>query len=214
MCMPWVFVIPHAVVASSCQLYPSEYAYRRDSVTREEIASANCRRYPIIPGLAAGDHSIDYIHCDGTQLKLADSNLGSERPFSSSSHYQWSAGSNGQLLFIFSNRVSLITITLHYYSDSDQGLPKLSFYAVPDDFDIWDVPTTSNPHADVASVPPGGKPTGRRSVSINVNFNTKRILMYKFSSSFQFAVSEVEFFTCNGEWIHELLAGFVLSVIK
>ena len=33
------------------------------------------------------------------------------------------------------------------------------------------------------------------SVSIHVNFNTKKVLMYKYSSSFQFAVSEVEFIT-------------------
>ena len=54
------------------------------------------------------------IHCDGTQLNLADTNLGSEWPFNSSSYYQWS---DGQLLFIFPPVVSLTTITLHYYSD-------------------------------------------------------------------------------------------------
>ena len=106
----------------------------------------------------------------------------------------WSAGSDGQLLFIFPTRVSLTTITLHYYSDSVRGLPRLRFYAVPDDFDVWDALTTSTPYVGVVSVPPGGKPAGRRSVSININFSTKRILIYKFSSSFQFAVSEVEFF--------------------
>ena len=55
-------------------------------------------------------------------------------------------------------------------------------------------------HVDVAAVPPVREPAGRRSVSItDVNFNTKKVLMYKFSSSFQLAVSEVEFFTCNGK---------------
>ena len=160
--------------ATSCQVYPSEYAYHDDSVYRTESHSANCRRYPIIYGLQAGIHSSDYIHCDGTQLKLADTNLGSEQPFRSSSHYQWIAGSYEQLLFILPTRVSLTTITLHYYSDSVRGLPRLRFYAVPDDFDVWDSPTTSHPRVDVASVPPGGEPAGHRSVSINVNFNTKK----------------------------------------
>ena len=65
-------------------MYPSEYAYCNDSVSRIESASANCRMYPVIPGLPGSIHSTDYIHCDGTQLKLADNNLGSEQPFSSS----------------------------------------------------------------------------------------------------------------------------------
>ena len=33
-------------------------------------------------------------------------------------YFVWSAGSADQLLFIFLTRVSLTTITLHYYSDS------------------------------------------------------------------------------------------------
>ena len=102
---------------------------------------------------------------------------------------------DGQLLFIFTTRVFLTTITLHYYSDSVLGLPRLRFYAVPDDFDIWESPTTSTPHVNVAAVPPGGEPAGRRNVSINVNFNTQKVLVYKFSSDFQFAVSEAEFFS-------------------
>ena len=83
-----------------------------------------------------------YIHCDGTQLKLVDSDLGQEQ-YSSSDHYEWSAGNGEQLLFIFPTRISLTTITLHYYSDSVRGLPRLRFYAVSDDFDVWDAPTLS-----------------------------------------------------------------------
>ncbi len=95
----------------------------------------------------------------------------------SSEYYWWSTGSDGQLLFIFPTRVSLTTITLHYYSDSIRGLPRLRFYAVVDAFDVWDAPTTNFPHVEVAAVQPGGEPAGHRSVSINVNFNTKKVLM-------------------------------------
>ena len=193
--MKHIIIIAASIL--SCQVYPSEYAYRDDSVSRTESPSANCRKYQIIYGLPQGIYSMDHIHCDGTQLKLADSNLGSKQPFSSSSHYQWSAGSAGQLLFIFPTRVSLTTIILHYYSDSDRGLPRLKFHGVPNDFDVWDLPTTSYPSVDVVSVSPGGEPAGRRNISINVNFNTKKVLMYKYSSSLKFAVSEVEFFTCS-----------------
>ena len=188
----WLISTAHT---TGCRVHPSEYAYRDDSFTRTESIGANCRSYP--PRI--GGEGIVYIHCDGQQLKLSDSDRGSNMEYTATSYYVWSAGSDGQLLFIFSTRVSLTTITLHYYSDSDRGRPRLRFLAVSDDFDVWDAPTSGTPYVDVASVPAGGEPAGRRSVSININFNTKKILMYKFSSSFQFAVSEMEFFRCNGE---------------
>ncbi len=100
---------------------------------------------------------------------------------------------------IFPTRISLTTITLHYYSDSNRGLPRRRFCTVPDNFEVWHAPTTSYPHVDVAAVTPGGEPAGRRSVSIITNnyFNTSKVLMFKYSSSFQFTLSEVEFFTSN-----------------
>ena len=175
-------------------MYPSEYAYRDDFVTRIENGSANCRSYPrgLIPGSVSSE---DYIHCDGTQLKLADSNLGQEQYRPTDYYIIVSSSVSGvQLLFIFSTNISLTTITLHYYSDSVRGRPRLRFYAVPEDFDIWDASITSYQSVDVASVPPGGEPAGHRSVSFNFNVYTKKVLMFKCSNSFQFAVSEVEFF--------------------
>ena len=190
-------------LAIPCQVYPSEYAYHDDSVNRAERSSANCRRYP--PGSLQGLQTEEYVHCDGTQLKLADSDVGLEQ-YSSSDYYVWSAGRDGQLLFIFPTRVSLTTITLHYYSDSDRGLSRLRFYAVPDDFDVWDALTTGTPNVDVAAVLSGGEPTGHRNVSINVNFNAKKVLMYKYSSSLLFAVSEMEFFTSKGTSLLESIS--------
>ncbi len=97
--------------------------------------------------------------------------------------------------------ITCTTITLHYYSDNFRGLPRLRFYAVPDDFDIWDTLSTDTPHVDVTEVP-RGQPAGHRKVSININFNTKRVLLYKYSSSFVFAVSEVDFFICTSKYTH------------
>ena len=180
-------------------MYPSEYAYHRDSVNRAETASANCRKYE--SGLVMRTlGSENYIHCDGTRLRLTDSDLGSEQ-YSSSHYYEWGDGSDIRpLLFIFPTRVNLTTITLHYYSDSQRGLPRLRFYAAPDDFDVWDAPPGNSRYTDnIAAVPPGEESAGRRNVSFNVNFSTSKILMVKFGSNFQLAVSEVEFFTCNGK---------------
>ena len=180
-------------------MYPSEYAYEDISVAEEESISASCRSYQ--ESLQEGVFTEQYTHCDGTQLKLIDSNLG-QGHYQISHYYVWLGGSAAQVLFIFPTRVSLTTITLHYYSDSVRGLPRLSFYAVPDDFDVWDLPTISYLSVGVASVTPGGEPAGRRSVSINVNFNTKKVLMYitLLRRTFMFSVSEVEFFTCKLFW--------------
>ena len=144
--------------------------------------------------------SEEYIHCDGTPLKLTDSDIGSEQCMRTiSDYYVWTAGLRSQLLFIFPTRVNLTNITLHYFSDSIRGLPRLRFYAVADDFDIWDAPYSSYYRVYVAAVPPGEEPPGRRNVSVGFNVTTMKLLMYKFRSSYLFAVSEVEFFnhTCK-----------------
>ncbi len=125
---------------------------------------------------------------------MSDSDRGSNTEYTATSYYVWTSGSAEQLLFIFATRVSLTSITLHYYSDSIRGLPRLRFYAVPDDFDIWDALTTGNPYVGIGSVPPGE--TGGH-MNVNTNFNTKNVVMHKYASSFQFAASEVEFFTCK-----------------
>ena len=177
-------------------MYPSEYAYHKNSVHGSERSSANCR--PYAKGLNSGANTFTerYTHCDGTQLRLTDSDLGSEQ-YTSSDYYVWDAESGAtQLLFIFPTRVNLTTITLHYYSDNTRGLPRLRFFAVPDDFEVWDAPTGSYSRVDSAAVPPGGKPAGRRNVSVNLDFmNVMKVLLYKYSSSIIFAASEVEFFT-------------------
>ncbi len=96
-------------------------------------------------------------------------------------------------------RASMLSAINQCDSDSFQHLPRLRFYAVLDDFDIWDALATNIPHVDVASVPPGGEPAGRRNVSISVNFITHKMPMYKFNSNFVFSASEFQFFTCNSK---------------
>ena len=157
-------------------MYSSEYAYKCGSVQSFESASANCRRY--LSGLKVGIFTEQFIHCNGTQLKLTDSNLGSEQ-YISSDYYEWSASSAHQLLFIFPTRVNFTAITMHYYSDSDRGLPRLRFFAVPDDFDVWDAPHAAYRYVEVAAVSPGGEPAGPRNVSIEFNFNTMKVLLLK-----------------------------------
>ena len=193
-------------------MYPSEYAYRDDSVNRAESGSANCMRYPNHL-LAPGVSSDQYTHCGGMQRKLTDSDLGQEQ-YQPTDYYVWIAGQGAQLLFIFPTNVSLTTITLNYYSDSVRGLPKLRFYAVPDDFDVWVIPTTSYPRVDVTAILPDGEPADRRNISIKVNINAKKVLMYKFSATYQFAVSEVEFFNCTSKANTLLFSATVTYIVS
>ena len=165
-----------------------------------ESISDNCRNYP------SGDakqsiHPEDYIHCNGTILKLTDSDIGSGQ-YTYSDYYVWTAGTSSQLLFIFPTRVNLTTITLHYYSGSVRGLPRLRLYTVPDDFDVWDAPISFYSHVDIAAIPPSASEwsVGRRNVSVSFNVTTRKILMVKFKSSFSFALSEVEFFYHCCKW--------------
>ena len=178
----------YTALATTCQEYPAEYTYEALSATSSETYTATCTRY------GEGNY---YANCNGQPLILADSNFGFEQ-YESSGRYLWKASSdNSQLLFVLPVRVTLTTITLHYYSDSDRGLPRLRLYSVPDDFNIWNTVNHIRYYVEVAALPPGREPAGRRSININVNFNTKKVLMFKFSSDFQFAVTEVEFFTCS-----------------
>ena len=173
---------------SSCQVYPSEFAYHRDSVIGTERDSANCRNYHTPQ---------DYIHCDGTPLRLTDSNIGSEQ-YTTSDYYVWpNETRSSPLLFIFPTRVNLTTITLHYYHTSGRGLPSLRFYAVPDDFDVWDAPTSRYSHVDVAAVPPSGESAGHRNVSITIYYYTSKLLLVNFESNYPFQVSELEFLCYN-----------------
>ena len=73
-CGPSVLICYSTVFATSCQTRPLEYAYHDHSVDRAESLSAKCRRYPDGP-----ISQEQYIHCDGTQLQLTDSNLGQEQ---------------------------------------------------------------------------------------------------------------------------------------
>ena len=67
----------------------------------------------------------------------------------------------------------LTTITLHYYSDSDRSLPRLRFFALPGDFDIWNAFTGSYNYAEVTEVTPGKEPASVN-ININVTFNTNK----------------------------------------
>ena len=94
-----------------------------------------------------------------------------------------------QLLFIFPTRFNLTTITLHYHSDRVRGLPRLRFFAVPDDFNIWNSLTSTDRYVQVAAVSYSGEPADNKNVGIEFNVNTKKVLLFKFENAlFIFAI--------------------------
>ena len=146
-----------------------------------------------------------YIHCHGNKL-LTDSNIGPSQFDSIRNQlYVWTSSTSQQILFEFPTTTSLTMITLHYYSgyylgSHRAGLPRLRFYAVPDDFDVWDAVASSLFLVEVSAISPKEEqPASRMSVNITVNISAKKVLMVKTRSDFHLAVSEVEFFTCTGE---------------
>ena len=78
-------------LATSCRVYPSQYAYRDDSISRTESPGANCMKY--------SDTRMEYVRCDvrPVQLKLSDSDRGSNTEYTATSYYEWSAGSDARV---------------------------------------------------------------------------------------------------------------------
>ena len=96
-------------------------------------------------------------------------------------------------------RVTLTSITLHYYSDSQRGLPPLALFAVPDYFEPWGPIHESSKHVDIDAVPPGKRLGIRRYVNLTVDFNsTTKVLMITDNDIFyEFSLCEVEFRECK-----------------
>ena len=187
--------------------------YHSRFITATERATAMCTIETVT--VAGSPENYKYCYSNGTQPRLTDSELGPEKSINYSLYYEWNRETT-QLLFIFSTRVNLTTITLHYYSGSqNNGLPTLMLFAVPDNFYVWNNATFGN-HTSVrvtAEPPADSGSRGRRNVSVNVNFNTKKVLMVKERSGFNFAVSEVEFCTrCSGKMIRIILHGVLILV--
>ena len=66
--MHFLIIVAHG---TSCEVYPSGYAYLPHSVHSHERASVNCTNYPA--GLQASIYTEQYAYCNGTQLRLSDS---------------------------------------------------------------------------------------------------------------------------------------------
>ena len=170
-------------------MFPQELAYKSDNFLHQDDASC----IPYTSDAAPTTPTVDptqYVHCS-QPTTITDSNTGPPT-------YVWGEAS-GKLLLIFSNEISFENITIYYISDTTaQGRPKLRIYAVPDNFQVWDEPTTSYPSRVFDEIMPGGEEEGVRKVPNSndgiVTFNTSRVLIEKLveTKTYNFSISEVE----------------------
>ncbi len=146
-----------------------------------------------------------YVSCEGlTRITNADKSLPSFTQDSLNSVYIWPSQED-KVLFTFSEQKQIDSLAIHYYSNFDnQGLPKLRFYAVPEDFEVQDEVKSSYPMSIIDEVRPRREQEGLRNKSRTVAFQTSKILMTKSDTkNYQFYLSEVEFFTNDiGKHLH------------
>ena len=125
--------------------------------------------------------------------------------------YRWRySPSDVPVLFVFPTNFQLNNIKLYYESgplddNTLLGLPMLTFYHVPNDFDIWNYSNLSQLEQLTGAVQLGERPynTLRNSYGVSFftlrftsdNISTKKLLMVItfIEQEFDFSVSEIEF---------------------
>ncbi len=184
---------------ASCNVNPTEYAYRSDHVTVSEGSAVQC---------PADNTRPNYVHCTGETLRLSDGDLGPECAITGQEGrcYVWERSVDSgnipikpRLLLTFEGNISPSLIKLHYFSDpsNGRGLPTIRFYA--NIMDPWDTLTDSftvinallkdvsePPHRETYNVPVVGQ---LRTVLLHISFPTGGSLS-------SFCLSEIEVFTC------------------
>ena len=183
----------------------TSYAYLNGEMNVTEYHNANCRKYGQSNGLQF------YSLCDGSPLRLTDSQFGPEYYPSSHDHnYYVMKGTIFSLmykifLFALSEPTRLDKIRLHYYSDLHGGkiLPVIYFFAIRDDQLVYD-----NLHAyetlGVVGSPFSETVNGRTNVTITVSSSSlpySKVLMHISFLPYEkfFYLSEVEFFTLSSK---------------
>ena len=181
-------------VGTSCQVFPTECAYNDASLNASVWSRTNrCERYTETE-VPVGIDSNHYLHCSHP-TQLTDSNLGSAQHIQQDAFYIWN-NQAGIVLFTFSVPYTFTQIKLHYYSSSGTSLPRVTIYSVSENYMIWShLPTSSIGY--IPSVDPSTVAVGMWVATLNLLSTTSKLAMYVSRSSYQFYLSEVEFFTCE-----------------
>ena len=183
-----------------------------------EYPSAQCKPYD--PNV-----NIHYL-CDGSPLRLTDSQLGPEYYSSTYDHNYYimkrtrGTATYNTFLFILSEPTRLAKIRLHYYSDIHRGriLPIIYFYATRDDQPVYDT-LNAYERLGVLGSPFSETVNGRTNVTISISSSSlayRKVLMHIhfIPNEKYFYLSEVEFFTLSSKSAATTNSSFLQGIAK
>lgn len=176
----------------SASVQPVSYSYLNGSFCCQDFEANGC----------VVDRNIDtqtYISC--TSSLLSDNSLGPAN-FNESmnkGYYIWNnSGQRQVMLFTFSQNITLTNIEIVYYYYG-RGRPKLRFYLVEDNFQVWDAINNNRISITLDNDVLGENNTGRQTSTKRLNGITSKIAMEIVNDKkFRSVQSELTFCT-NGK---------------
>lgn len=178
--------------------------------------SANCRQYCSNNNIPSHPPALDitsYTLCDGSPLKLSDSQIGSSNDYMTDQDQYYCSSGSLEILFVLSEKVQLSHIRLHIYNNWNEpingyyrSLAPTVFSLMNDDYEIWE-PQFSGVHVYGPHSIVNDYITGPRNITVSAlrEIKTRKVVLTTLTaqhSSYQFCISEIEFYTCIPECEH------------
>ena len=182
--------------APSCQIYPTNYDYQDAQNQTVQSSLENCHLLHVDDNT----NQAYYMDCM-TPALLTDGQHGPDNPTTTEHYFIAKDGAleSHQILFTFSNIVTVRDVQMYYYSNitGNKSLPRVSIYIVGDDFNVWESPRKSWVAEVGPSNPASNAPAGLRQEIVAVNSASRKWLFRFRQLEHQLYLSEVEFFSCT-----------------
>ena len=203
----------HVPIDSCRKINVIEYAYLTSSLSGVDHPGANCSQYSCGNNPSHPPTTSYYTHCDGSPLKLSDSEVGSTNNYTADQNQYYCSNGNLKILFTLSETVQLSHIRLHFYNDWEnqingyyKSLAPTSFSLMNDEYEVWE-PAYPGVHIygpvhyiDDEYI------AGPKNITVSASRGIKTrkvVLTTSYSHSpYQFCISEVKFYTCTPECEH------------
>ena len=188
-----------------------EYAYLTSSLSGVDHPGANCRQYCGISNITSHPPIMSYTHCGGSTLKLSDSQVGSTNNYTADQDQYYCSSQFLKISFTLSERVQLSHIRLHFYNDWDdpvngyyKGVAPTTFSLMNDEYEVWE-PEYPGVHVTGPHSIPDDYIVGPKNITVSAlqGIKTRKVVLTTtHSASYQFCISEIEFYTCTPECEH------------
>ena len=188
-----------------------EYAYLTSSLSGMDHLSANCRQYCGNNNIPSHPPLTSHTLCDGSLLKLSDSEIGSMTDNYTADQNQYRcSNATLKILFTLSERVQLSHIRVHFYNDWDnpvdgryKSLAPTYFSLMNDEYEVWE-PEYPGKHVYGPRSIPDDYIVGPKNITVSSSqgIKTRKVVLTSTHSahgSYNFCISEVEFYTCTPE---------------